>query len=438
MAQAIQSWSNPLPTRVGQDLELILNSLTEWLQNPTFVNGVTVGNSTPATYDPSTGAQTAPAPTTLVTIDSLKRVVPDTSTPSTPTITAVGGLRSVIAYWDGVQTASGLSVASYVAQIATDSAFTAIVQTLKPVGPVASFNGLTSNTAYYVRVAGVSTGGTQGAWSATASVTTAQVSGPDIAANSIVAGSAIIGNAAISSAQIASITANQIVAGTINAQTIQLGTSGGAAAIQSTDYVAGSTGWVVKGDGSAEFSNLTIRGATISGGTFQVGDLAGGGAGAVRVWSDGADGVIDLWYNGVNTGRLWSGVIPGESGNSGGNINIESTGGKIYLVGSEGKGHNALATLADGSVDGQIPLLQSGSSTVTPNSSGYASFTFSLPFPNLCGVVLAQAADNTGAEGSEAEMSSFGTSSATIRIVNASGVPVTSGSWTIHWMAMGY
>jgi hypothetical protein len=37
-------------------------------------------------------------------------------------------------------------------------------------------------------------------------------------------------------------------------------------ALQSPNYVAGSAGWAIKVDGSAEFNNVTIRGATVAGG----------------------------------------------------------------------------------------------------------------------------------------------------------------------------
>jgi hypothetical protein len=39
------------------------------------------------------------------------------------------------------------------------------------------------------------------------------------------------------------------------------------AAIESPNYVAGSAGWIIKQDGSAEFNNVTIRGGTVEDGT---------------------------------------------------------------------------------------------------------------------------------------------------------------------------
>lgn len=65
MAQESQTWINPRPGH--GDLELILNSLSTWLANPTFPNGVTLGNGTPATFSSATGAMTAPAVAQLLT-----------------------------------------------------------------------------------------------------------------------------------------------------------------------------------------------------------------------------------------------------------------------------------------------------------------------------------------------------------------------------------
>lgn len=45
------------------------------------------------------------------------------------------------------------------------------------------------------------------------------------------------------------------------------GTNLARAQINSPNYVAGSTGWAIKQDGSAEFNNVTIRGGTTIGGT---------------------------------------------------------------------------------------------------------------------------------------------------------------------------
>jgi phage minor structural protein len=47
---------------------------------------------------------------------------------------------------------------------------------------------------------------------------------------------------------------------TLNAKTITLGTTGGNGVIQSVNFVAGTSGFQILGDGNAEFNNVTVRG----------------------------------------------------------------------------------------------------------------------------------------------------------------------------------
>lgn len=260
MAQAPLTWTNPLPGSVGKDLGIIFDSLSNFLANPSFPYGVSVGDGTTSTWNPSTGV----ANLRLVSSADIP-FTNDTSLPGTPTITAHPAIQSVVLSWAPITTAGGFTAASYVAQLSTSSTFTSIAQSATPTGPVASFAGLTAGTTYYARVAAVSTGGTQGAWSASASFTTTTATSGDIAANSVVAGKIATGSISAGDGVIASLGADKIVAGTINTQTIQLGASGGTAALQSTNFVAGSAGWRIRGDGTAEFSNIVVRGATFSG-----------------------------------------------------------------------------------------------------------------------------------------------------------------------------
>lgn len=63
----------------------------------------------------------------------------------------------------------------------------------------------------------------------------------------------------IDSAQIDTLSADKLTSGTISAQTIKL--SGVSSVIQTDNFVAGSTGWQMKGDGSVEFGNAIVRGS---------------------------------------------------------------------------------------------------------------------------------------------------------------------------------
>lgn len=94
-------------------------------------------------------------------------------------------------------------------------------------------------------------------------IATDAVTAGTIAVNTIVAGKAVIGTAAIASAMIATLTAGSITSGTINAQSITLGTSGGTAAIQSANYVAGGAGWAILGDGTTQLTGVDILGGSI-------------------------------------------------------------------------------------------------------------------------------------------------------------------------------
>jgi hypothetical protein len=81
---------------------------------------------------------------------------------------------------------------------------------------------------------------------------------------------AVIKDGAITSAKIGTLNADKITSGTIGAQTISL--NGSSSILRSSNYVAGSAGWQIRGDGVAEFRNVTIRGSLnasdVSGGTL--------------------------------------------------------------------------------------------------------------------------------------------------------------------------
>ena len=73
-----------------------------------------------------------------------------------------------------------------------------------------------------------------------------------------------IANAIIDNAHITDLAAGKITAGTISGEEIIIagGTSG---ILRSSNFSAGSAGWRIRGDGSAEFNDVTIRGDIESG-----------------------------------------------------------------------------------------------------------------------------------------------------------------------------
>jgi hypothetical protein len=70
----------------------------------------------------------------------------------------------------------------------------------------------------------------------------------------------------VESAYIAELFAGKIKAGTIEASTIKLDKTAGVgeSVIQSVDYVAGTSGWAINGDGDAEFQDVTVRGDIVA------------------------------------------------------------------------------------------------------------------------------------------------------------------------------
>lgn len=105
----------------------------------------------------------------------------------------------------------------------------------------------------------------------------------------------------IENADIVSVSADKITAGTITAETIIL--SGAFAILESSDYDAGVAGWQIKGDGDAEFNEVTVRGAVYASsgeftGTLKASNIEAGktltvngaisaGAGALLLDTDG-------------------------------------------------------------------------------------------------------------------------------------------------------
>jgi hypothetical protein len=194
---------------------------------------------------------------------------------------------------------------------------------------------------------------------------TGTVGANQIAANAITAGKIAAG--AVTAAAIAAdaITADKIGAGTITGKTIIL--SGVSSVLQSTNYVAGSAGWAIKGDGVAEFSAASIRGTLtadkISGGTLNASLMTVTNLSASSITTGTLNGtnvsVTNLNATNITTGTL-NGVRVG-SGVDGGNINdLSITSAKIASL-NAGK-------IATGSLSAAvIDLVGSGAVIKTSN-----------------------------------------------------------------------
>lgn len=108
-----------------------------------------------------------------------------------------------------------------------------------------------------------------------------------------------IGLLAVDDARIADVSADKLTAGTIDVGQY----------IQGTGYVAGSAGWRINGDGTAEFSNAVIRGTGQFSGTILGGIATGFGAG-IGFFSGGDDDANYKWRVGNPAGARiqWTGT----------------------------------------------------------------------------------------------------------------------------------
>jgi len=184
-------WDEYLFIQAGQNTKRIFNlkSGTTYYFQVNATDG-----SNPSSYVPSV---------------PISVVIPgDTSAPSAPlNLTALSGLDNIIAYWDrNSESDVDFARGQYEVQISTSSSFASIVQDCVISGTIATFNGLTTGTLYYVRVRAIDSSGNAGAWSTTASTTPSTIN----ASTSITSGT-IVGNL---------IAANTIVGDKIQANTV--------------------------------------------------------------------------------------------------------------------------------------------------------------------------------------------------------------------------
>jgi hypothetical protein len=115
-----------------------------------------------------------------------------------------------------------------------------------------------------------------------------------------------IGLLAVDDARIASLNVSKLVAGSIAVGQY----------IQSTGYVAGSAGWRINGDGTAEFSGVVVRGTVFATNGQFLGTLLGGSASSYTIglglfsgWTSGTTDANYRWRVGSPTGARiqWTG-----------------------------------------------------------------------------------------------------------------------------------
>ena len=293
---------------------------------------------------------------------------------------------------------------------------------------IGSFQNTTQGTAYY-KVTAVDVAGNESTASTAAQVTEQLIDTAFI--NDAAITTLKVGDAQITDAKIDTLTASKITAGTISGKEIIVDTDSATdpsnpvlGKIRSSNYQAGSQGWIINSDGSVEFSSGTFRGAlsgatgtfsgslssgvsisapTITGGTISgtsgtftgdisgasgtfTGDLTGAditggtiniGSGTFQVSNAGAVSASNLTitggslnYNSNTFGVTSSGVLTATSGTVGGNTLgstfIESSN---YNAGSDGWRINSDGTAEFESVEIRVAASNESSEDTVPSGS---------------------------------------------------------------------
>ena len=161
-------------------------------------------------------------------------------------------------------------------------------------------------TTAYIKDAQITGAKIANATIATANIGDLQVTNAKIANLSVdqykIADAAIvtakIGDAQITNAKIASLSADKIDTGTLTSKTIYL--NGGA--IQSNNWVNGSTGWRIDGYGNADFNTVMVRTGNIQ--TNAVTKMAGG-ATSVLSFNGTTNGPTSIKYISCDGGDLF-------------------------------------------------------------------------------------------------------------------------------------
>lgn len=167
---------------------------------------------------------------------------------------------------DGQAAAGGQGSGTPTQAISTDIGPNSITTGHIQVGSITAASGIIADAAIAtakIQDAAITTAKIGSAQITTALIGDAQIVTAKIADAAIA--TAKIGDAQVTSAKIVNLTADKIVSGTISASTAIQIASGGV--VQSTNYVSGTTGFQIRGNGSAEFNNVTVRG-TIDGSTI--------------------------------------------------------------------------------------------------------------------------------------------------------------------------
>lgn len=282
----------------------VIQSLEQYLARPTFYNGIELGDGTPPTKNQD-GVTTKP-PTMRVDSGAQK-----------PVIGPVGTLDIV----DGAITTLKLDLQ------AVDNARIAVgaIQ-----GDVIAAGAITSTKVAdgAIESPKITAGAVTTAKLAAAAVTANEIAANAVTASKILAGEIGTGHLTALAVTSEKIAANAITAAKLAALSVEVGKW-----IRSSNYVSGSSGWAIDGNGNCEFNDVTVRGTILSpnfqtvssGARVRMGSAwtaadeiqflgSSGGIGSIRNgqyalgWSTSmrlsAGGIIDLFYDGGNKAEV--------------------------------------------------------------------------------------------------------------------------------------
>ena len=180
--------------------------------------------------------------------------------------------------------------------------------------------------------------------------------------------------------------------------------------IHSPNFVAGSTGWSINKDGTAEFNSLTIRNGTVISGVFLLYSSAVPAKGNLVVAfapiAGGTDSVGNVYPQGFNFG-VWSastgGLLQHFGINTSGDIFLANSSGNVILHGHTSDGSLEFYSTAGegaGNLRESIAPATGTDSAGNTYQAGFASYTGTGLIGQLLSATLSffLAADNTPAQ----------------------------------------
>ncbi|UNV89373.1 MULTISPECIES: DUF1983 domain-containing protein [unclassified Comamonas] len=179
--------------------------------------------------------------------------------------------------------------------------------------------------------------------------TTAQTINGVVVPAGVYMDAAYINNVTVLFGRFGTLLADKIQATAISASQLTAGNGVIGGSLKSSNYVAGSSGWILRPDGMAEFSGVTVRGTIYS--------------------TAGTIGGITINGNGLNAGGFWGYVWP-PAGQSGFHI-----GPNGILLGNANNGRY-IEIQSSGNIYAPGLRIENGNATFSGNLSG-ASGTFS-------------------------------------------------------------